>query len=273
MSRKSSDTPSSKRIRENQRRSRNRRAELLNDLQTRVHEFERQGVIATQDMQQAARKVAQDNIRLRSLLALHGVLQEEVDSYLRLSDEVHVPTLQGSLVNPQDGMPERDLNRSLSPTQSSHQAQSQYVGDGPTNVNLQFEPHQQKPSTARHSKAIETDTSTRVQTEQSIPKVAEQCCDLQGHNGSIDSNYVCPVTEPPGCPNSSSCFCAPAPSVPFYSVSSGLEISCETAATIIAEMRGDGDRDSIRASLGCGDRGDCNIKNSTVLQVMDEGHG
>lgn len=61
--------PPSSRVRDNQRRFRTRRAELLNDLQKRVHEYERQGVAATQAMQRAARKVAQDNVRLRTACA------------------------------------------------------------------------------------------------------------------------------------------------------------------------------------------------------------
>lgn len=36
-------------------------------------------------------------------------------------------------------------------------------------------------------------------------------------------------------------------------------------------MRGDGDVDSIRASLGCTSREECIVRNSTVLQIMDEG--
>lgn len=225
-------------------------------------------------MQRAARKVAEDNIRLRSLLALHGVLQEEVESYLRVTDEAsiseaHLPTFQGSSVTRQCGTPERQLNHVFSPAESSNHTQSRYLGDGHTNVDSRFAPNQQKRSTARHSEIAEP-YATLVRTELSLPKAADECNDMQGHSGSNDSIYVCPVTEPSGCPNTPSCFCAPAPTIGFHPVSSGLEISCETAATIIAEMRGDGDKESVRASLGCNGRGDCNIKNSTVLQIMDE---
>ncbi|KAH7382274.1 hypothetical protein BKA66DRAFT_418546, partial [Pyrenochaeta sp. MPI-SDFR-AT-0127] len=177
------DTSSSSRIRDNQRRSRTRRAALLSDLQKRVHEYEQQGVTATQDMQRAARKVAQDNVRLRSLLALHGVQQEEVESYLRSPEEAiiaeaHLPSLLWSMANHQRGTSE-------------------------TNSSLFL-------------------------------------------NSAENDQYLS---------------------------SPGLEISCETAATIIAEMRGDGDKDSVRASLGCRGREGCNIKNTTVLQVMEESWG
>ncbi|KAF2276241.1 uncharacterized protein EI97DRAFT_377659 [Westerdykella ornata] len=81
------DSPSTLRVRENQRRSRARRKDLLESLQKRVREFELQGVQATLEMQQAARKVAQENQQLRRLLALHGVSREEVESFLRSVDQ------------------------------------------------------------------------------------------------------------------------------------------------------------------------------------------
>jgi hypothetical protein len=76
--------------------------------------------------------------------------------------------------------------------------------------------------------------------------------------------------EDADCSNTSSCFCAPSATIQERPLDAGLLISCETAATIIAEMRGDGDKHRIRASLGCRDQEDCNVKNSIVLELMDE---
>ncbi|KAG9203464.1 hypothetical protein G6514_002831 [Epicoccum nigrum] len=80
------------RIRDNQRRSRARRKDLIKDLQMRVQEYEQKGVAATQDMQRAARKVVQENERLRALLARHGVLRDEVDSFLRVCEQTEAPS-------------------------------------------------------------------------------------------------------------------------------------------------------------------------------------
>lgn len=81
------DSPKGKnkaaRVRDSQRRSRARKRELVESLQTRIAEFERRGVQATLDMQQAARAVATENRRLRELLALHGVGDAEVDVFLQ----------------------------------------------------------------------------------------------------------------------------------------------------------------------------------------------
>ncbi|CAI9635412.1 unnamed protein product [Alternaria burnsii] len=178
MSKKGNDTPSSIRIRENQRRSRNQRKELIQDLQRRVQEYEAQGIAATQEMQRAARKVADENARLRSLLSSRGVAHEEIEAYLRSFDAA---------------------------------------------------------STPNHSSA---------------------------------NRYALPVSRPP-------IVAIPAASSPGYmaspqSLDSGLLISCETAASIIAEMRGDGDTQRIRASLGCHGDKECTVKNTLVLELMDE---
>ncbi|KAH7386739.1 hypothetical protein DE146DRAFT_747918 [Phaeosphaeria sp. MPI-PUGE-AT-0046c] len=174
MSKKGNDTPTSVRIRDNQRRSRNRRKELIDDLQARVKDYERKGVTATQHMQHAARYVALENTRLRTLLARHGVQQAEVDAYLRSCD--------GS------------------------------------------------------------DASQRVPT-------------------STDAvNMPPPGQRPPSAPISR-CGASAAPAT------NGLQ---PPTASIIIEMRGEGDVDSVRASLGCVGRESCTVRNSTVLQIMDE---
>ncbi|EAA34649.1 hypothetical protein GE21DRAFT_607 [Neurospora crassa] len=74
------------RVRENQRRSRARREELMRDLQRRLDEQERLGVQATFEMQQAARQVAHENRRLRALLFQKGVSDAEVDEFLGRGD-------------------------------------------------------------------------------------------------------------------------------------------------------------------------------------------
>ncbi|KAH7087704.1 hypothetical protein FB567DRAFT_495759 [Paraphoma chrysanthemicola] len=174
MSKKDNDTSTSARIRDNQRRSRNRRKELIEDLQRRVRDYELKGIEATQDMQRAARRVANENVGLRTLLAQRGVTAVDVDAFLQAFNNGEVISIARS--------------------------------------------------------TIATDPA-------SVP-VAAQC--------------VTPETTSMPPPNS------------------GLEISCETAAAIIIDMRGDGDIEAVRASLGCKGREACTVRNSTVLQIMDE---
>lgn len=84
------------RIRDNQRRSRQRRKDYMQELEAKVREFEHQQVQATVEMQSAARKVngentllrekhrrlEAENAGLRELLSEYGISETEVDRRL-----------------------------------------------------------------------------------------------------------------------------------------------------------------------------------------------
>ncbi|EME78611.1 uncharacterized protein MYCFIDRAFT_167957 [Pseudocercospora fijiensis CIRAD86] len=61
------------RIRENQRRSRARRKEYLQDLERKWRRCEKFGIEASVEIQVAAKKVLEENLRLRALLMRNGV--------------------------------------------------------------------------------------------------------------------------------------------------------------------------------------------------------
>ncbi|KMU81340.1 hypothetical protein CISG_08985 [Coccidioides immitis RMSCC 3703] len=79
----SNRTAKAARVRDNQRRSRARRKEYIQDLEQRLRAFEKLGVEATLEVQAAGRKVAAENALLRSLLRIRGVTDFEVEHYLR----------------------------------------------------------------------------------------------------------------------------------------------------------------------------------------------
>lgn len=70
------------RIRENQRRSRERRKEYTQHLEQRLRSFESLGVAASQEIQEAGKRVARENAFLRSLVMLYGVTDKQVKEYL-----------------------------------------------------------------------------------------------------------------------------------------------------------------------------------------------
>ncbi|CEL07070.1 hypothetical protein ASPCAL10235 [Aspergillus calidoustus] len=74
--------PNAARIRDNQRRSRARRKDYIRELEERVQSYEKLGVTATQEVQAAGRKVAQENKWLRELLGLHGISDLQVNHYV-----------------------------------------------------------------------------------------------------------------------------------------------------------------------------------------------
>ncbi|KAI9745612.1 MAG: hypothetical protein M1818_001146 [Claussenomyces sp. TS43310] len=70
------------RIRDNQRRSRARRKEYLRELEARLRQCALQGVETSAEIQLAARRVADENRKLRCLLEKHGVGDNVVNAYL-----------------------------------------------------------------------------------------------------------------------------------------------------------------------------------------------
>ncbi|RSL42346.1 hypothetical protein CEP51_016491 [Fusarium floridanum] len=71
------------RIRDNQRRSRARRREYLQELEQRLRVYEIQGIHASYEVQQAAQRVAEENRQLRGLLNRHGIAEGYISSYLQ----------------------------------------------------------------------------------------------------------------------------------------------------------------------------------------------
>jgi hypothetical protein len=68
------------RIRDNQRRSRARRKEYLQDLEVRFRNCEQLGVEASAEIQAAARRVVDENKRLRLLLKQRGLSDADIDN-------------------------------------------------------------------------------------------------------------------------------------------------------------------------------------------------
>ncbi|KAF2999987.1 hypothetical protein E8E15_000417 [Penicillium rubens] len=136
---------SSAKIRENQRRSRTRRKEYTQQLEQQLRSFEKLGVAATQEVQKAGRKVAAENVSLRSLLMIHGVTKIQIEEYLESqrqtassiqsqypsvvslpSANLHLPTA--------DGQPSVDHYHSLSSQEvnsSSHRPKTLEVRSSP----------------------------------------------------------------------------------------------------------------------------------------------
>lgn len=67
------------RVRDNQRRSRARRKEYLQELETKYRTCEQVGIGASAEIQAAARQVADENRRLRQILIKHGISADEFD--------------------------------------------------------------------------------------------------------------------------------------------------------------------------------------------------
>jgi len=265
-------------------------------------------------MQRAARKVVEENLRLRSLLANRGVSQSEIDAYLQSFDagsaqgvsQGHshgsnhgLPTLQQTedvVTAPGSAYSVGPLAAQATAFSSSPFAAQQLLQalfQPPVHVQQSFlQPGVSLECNVPHSsevmhratrdvrqgspRTLALDRSMRIGSEEAT------CCKPAEMEASpyqrTALNAVHDTNTPTfsllendaGCPNTASCFCPPSSTPKEQSLDTGLLISCETAASIIAEMRGDGDRNRIRASLGCRGDEECKVKNTLVLELMDE---
>ncbi|RPA79035.1 hypothetical protein BJ508DRAFT_416232 [Ascobolus immersus RN42] len=75
------------RLRENQRRSRARKKEYIASLEERLRNCQKMGVEANIELQNAARKVLFENYRLKELLRIKNVDEDEIDAFLQAAPE------------------------------------------------------------------------------------------------------------------------------------------------------------------------------------------
>lgn len=235
-------------------------------------------------MQRAARKVALENKRLRDLLARYGVMPEEIDTYLRSCEEAGENdggegTAKRRLVgtrgnNSRVFLPAIVASPGLGvapyPSPVEHDGGGQVYVQQLGGLDPRGPQHHDKDLSMQRSNTLEI-INPLVASLVSHPPVRNCLSSSISPSAvhlSTDHNIRTP--EDTSCPTTPACFCPPTSKPPERPLSSGLEISCEAAATIIAHMRGDGDWDSAHASLGCIRGEGCTIKNSTIMQIMDE---
>jgi hypothetical protein len=73
--------PQRTRLRDNKRRSRLRQKQYIADLEGKLAQLQREGITATKEVQASARRVDQDNIRLRALLRYTGVDDNTINTW------------------------------------------------------------------------------------------------------------------------------------------------------------------------------------------------
>ncbi|KAL1798539.1 hypothetical protein ACET3X_002576 [Alternaria dauci] len=105
------------RIRDNQRRSRARRKEYMQELEAKLRSYEQIGIEASSEIQSAARRVLHENQKLRSLLHERGVSESEVAAALEgMSDRRYEHITAASRLH---AMLERRVNTNVVSSTSS----------------------------------------------------------------------------------------------------------------------------------------------------------
>ncbi|KAI9897865.1 hypothetical protein N3K66_007721 [Trichothecium roseum] len=202
--------------RENQRRSRARRKDYVQDLETRLREYERRGVGATVEMQQAARAVEAENSALRSILA-DFLAPREIEARLRAAG--------GDMPAVSDGLRTHSTDNASFKQEQEQQQQQQ----------------QQQPlyshQDARNLLGPQETNSHRTNYEPASRNSPHADVDVQYH----------PALK-----------------------ASTMEKSCTEAALILSQLGGHSDARRFRNSLGCVGDEECVVRNTVLMQMMDE---
>ncbi|KAF7596088.1 hypothetical protein BBP40_003350 [Aspergillus hancockii] len=236
---KTDQISSSQRIRDNQRRSRARRKEYIQDLEQRLHKFEVLGVQATREVQAAGRKAAVENIHLRSLLRLHGVSDQAVQEYLTAhTANLVLPTFHSGAAL-----------EARSPPWKSPSLKT--VREGSSQLSS-FDRECKDPLHEMADTELSSSLSSPVINQQVT--ISENQISDGEQRDSVDSPIHSTSKLQP----------------PSRNQSSGQSTPCETAAGIISSMRNYPDARDVRSELGCQSSSNCMVRNMDIFQLLDE---
>ncbi|TVY25439.1 hypothetical protein LHYA1_G005710 [Lachnellula hyalina] len=295
------------RIRDNQRRSRARRKEYLQELEAKLRQCELQGIEASAEIQVAARRVADENKKLRGLLFQNGVAEDSIESYLNSSPATE--TAMGSQYGGNTGpavqlLEQLLLNRKVCCTNSNIAQCDGVTGTGsrdsstsvstmqttPWDIHQNPSTHQfMTPTSSAASKANSVsrgnDSNRGVPHHQrlvSMPRNLSPASNpnQSGHDSQIfDFNPLLqpqnPVSYSTSHQNSAQQhlqpYSAPHHQSSIYTPNTDASTnvnSCGLATDMIASMAG-GDPASVRADLGCLPDMECEVDSHLVFNVMD----
>ncbi|KAK3375879.1 hypothetical protein B0T24DRAFT_208359 [Lasiosphaeria ovina] len=289
---KSNDkTSAAARVRENQRRSRARRREFVESLQTRVQEYERRGVEATLEMQRIARAVALQNSRLRSLLTSAGVSNSEVERYLDSfhddEDSGHEPTIL-----PTGHHYPLELQLQHQPPGSPVEAQAKRTRDSSdgvagirrerASINCYADGYgsPSPPLTGMetsHRNGLYLLHDTLLMTQDRPPfsgmptsKPARSGPSTQSSNDGREDPRTAPSDRYASWSANADHdrMSASSDSSPNANTSP-MEMSCSVAASIIVSMQRGQDERRTREALGCQGTKECLVKNTMLFQFLD----
>ncbi|MCJ1341649.1 hypothetical protein MMC09_006945 [Bachmanniomyces sp. S44760] len=251
-----SDKPNLARIRDNQRRSRARRKEYLNELEEKYRKCELLGVEASAEIQAAARRVAEENRRLKTFLHARGISDDEIDDQLgnvaNTSPRSCQPTTSQleymlDTRKPCCGQTLRDTGAS---SQSSGKKASAMISSQPVSITTSVLP---SASAAAPSLCPQYDHIQATSTLDEFSNTTAMPIDAQPHNlvnwiafnefDYPDEHQVHDVDV--------------------------QHTSCTVAARMISTMRDDVSTDGVKSEFGCFPATECKIPNTTLLDVMD----
>ena len=259
-------SPNPVRVRENQRRSRARRKEYLEELEAKLRGYETLGVQASIDIQLSARAVLAENVRLREENTQLRIENGKLNQELVEKTEQHVDR----------GSADRD-SQSLEKGEGAREKSRTWKAGcglaGESNEELETEPLQSSFHTTGRDGEIPTEaelplpitTQTDPLLSSPIPTNLSMSDIDQPSRGETAHNRF-PIQQET---NAQEVTCGRTYHADLCTDTS----SCEYAAHIITSMRADVTRDDVRADLECNERSEewnnCKVNNAKLFVAMD----
>ena len=257
------------RVRDNQRRSRARRKEYLQELETKLRHCEILGVQANVETQNAAKIVYEENDRLRAENTRLREENERLGQMLRARDEPDsAVTAEGARLGTLD-MEGLGFGRTFNGVRARVAANEQVRASEEPKSN--FEAAAEVTARAPLNNDNLPQSTTEMHHTSNIPRTSSGHTRPIARGSSTEeagmySTYGVPSQCDPA--NRDSC-------LKFIEEVSKSDdsSSCEYAAHIITSMRADISTDDVRADLGCGNNPNdwrkCKIDNSTLFNAVD----
>lgn len=260
--------PNPARVRENQRRSRARRKEYLEELEARLRSFETLGVQASIDIQLSARAVLAENARLREENAQLRIENDKLNQELEGRTERNVEKVPAhrNSQNSERGHCSREESRTLKAACGPAEESSEELETEPLRSDFD--------TTGRRDGVISTETGLSMPLEtqpnslqpsptSTSPSMSHIDQPLRGETPSHDQFPIQQET------NTQEVTCGRSHRVAVSTDTS----SCEYAAHIITSMRADVNPDDVRADLECnesiGEWKKCKVNNAKLFVAMD----
>ena len=256
------------RVRENQRRSRARRKEYLEELEARLRNYESLGVQATVDMQHSARAVLVENARLREENAQLRVANDKLKQELEAKTEHNIDNVSAD--RDSQSLEREIYHRDRSNTWTASCGPAVESNEEPETEPLQSGFHATGRCDAEASAINELLLPITTQAGSFQPPPTSTNPSMsdsdQPSRSESASHGRFPIEQET---NAQEVTCSRS-SNPDLSTDTS---SCEYAAQIITSMRADVTADDVRADLGCGEGIEewkkCKVNNAKLFVAMD----
>jgi len=211
------------------------------------------GVNASKELQAAARKVEEENRRLKALLRAKGVCEREIDGFEGVSAEQWEDTSEGSALGRL--LDERRPCYGAAQSANKHEAvpQNSAVTPSPLFSSTQDFRHPHHPYPTPPTPLMTFPPNLDDSTSYRFPSAQDQASTATWSDTTALASRT----------NGGSA----------EAEANDSRLSCEYAASIITGMKYDASALQVKQELGCGANEDCKVNHAALFEVMDRYSG